>query len=87
MIPAVYPYVVMLQNALMRHLAASSLSAQERKEYRIIDEGTIHMARMAIFAGHAVNGVAKIHTEILKNSALKEWYRLYPCLLYTSRCV
>lgn len=36
------------------------------------------MARMAIFAGHAVNGVAKIHTEILKNSALKEWYRLYP---------
>lgn len=77
-IPAVYPYVVMLQNALMRHLAASSLSTQERKEYRIIDEGTIHMARMAIFAGHAVNGVAKIHTEILKNSALKEWYRLYP---------
>ena len=62
----------------MRHLAASSLSTQERKEYRIIDEGTIHMARMAIFAGHAVNGVAKIHTEILKNSALKEWYRLYP---------
>ena len=59
-IPAGYPYVVMLQNALMRHLAASSLSAQERKEYRIIDEGTIHMARMAIFAGHAVNGVAKI---------------------------
>ena len=77
-IPAVYPYVVMLQNALMRHLATSSLSAQERKEYRIIDEGSIHMARMAIFAGHAVNGVAKIHTEILKNSALKEWYRLYP---------
>ncbi len=77
-LPEVYPYVVLLQNALMRHLAARGLSAEERKVYRIIDEGTIHMARMAIFAGHTVNGVARIHTEILKSSALQEWYRLYP---------
>jgi starch phosphorylase len=36
------------------------------------------MARLAIFASHSTNGVAKLHTEILKNDALKEWYELYP---------
>lgn len=77
-IPQVYPYVVLLNNALMRELSAKGLSPWEREKYRIIDGQTIHMARMAIFAGHTVNGVARIHTEILKNSALKEWYRLYP---------
>ena len=77
-IPQVYPYVVMLHNALMRQLEAKGVLPQQRNAYRIIDGQTIHMARMAIFAGHTVNGVAGIHTEILKNDALKEWYRLYP---------
>ena len=77
-LPEVYPYVVMLQNALMRDLAQRQVPAGPRDRYRIIDGGQIHMARMAIYAGHAVNGVAKIHTEILKKSALKEWYELYP---------
>ena len=36
------------------------------------------MARMAIFASHSTNGVARIHTDILKNDALKEWYAIYP---------
>ena len=77
-IPQVYPYVVMLHNALMRQLEAKGVLPQQRNAYRIIDGQTIHMARMAIFAGHTVNGVARIHTEILENDALKEWYRLYP---------
>ena len=38
----------------------------------------IHMARLAIFATHSTNGVAAIHTEILKKDALKEWYAIYP---------
>ncbi|MDD3193735.1 MAG: glycogen/starch/alpha-glucan phosphorylase [Oscillospiraceae bacterium] len=77
-LPEVYPYVVMLQNALMRSLAAKGFSAEKRAGYSIIEKETVHMARMAIFAGHTINGVAKIHTEILKNSALKDWYQLYP---------
>ena len=36
------------------------------------------MARMAIYASHSTNGVAWIHTEILKNDALNEWYKIYP---------
>lgn len=45
---------------------------------RIINHGEISMANLAIVGSHSVNGVAKIHTEILKNRELKDFYLLYP---------
>ena len=46
---------------------------------RIIDDdGRVHMAHMDIHFGHSVNGVAALHTEILKNSELNNFYKLYP---------
>ena len=46
---------------------------------RIIDENNrVHMAHMDIHYGHSVNGVAALHTEILKNSELHNFYTLYP---------
>ncbi|MGL4902895.1 MAG: glycogen/starch/alpha-glucan phosphorylase [Cetobacterium sp.] len=45
---------------------------------RIINYGEIRMANLAIIGSHSVNGVAKIHTEILKNRELKDFYLLYP---------
>ncbi|QEY34129.1 glycogen/starch/alpha-glucan phosphorylase [Caproiciproducens galactitolivorans] len=78
-IPNVYRYVVMIDKALVKELAKMGIPEDERGEYRIIDENNqIHMASLAVFATHSVNGVAKIHTEILKNNTLKEWYALYP---------
>jgi len=45
---------------------------------RILYCGNICMASLAIYASGTVNGVAKIHTEILKEDVLKDWYALYP---------
>ncbi len=45
---------------------------------RIIDGNLIHMARLAVYASSYTNGVAWIHTEILKNDVLKDWYAIYP---------
>ena len=42
------------------------------------DAGRVHMAHMDIHYGHSVNGVAALHTEILKSSELKPFYDLYP---------
>lgn len=42
------------------------------------EQKTIHMANLAVYASSGVNGVAKLHTEILKNSVLKQWHELYP---------
>lgn len=78
-IPQTYRSIVMLHKALLRELKAlGKVTEEEQKKYYIIDNDTIHMARLAIFATHSTNGVAKIHTEILKKDALKEWYEIYP---------
>lgn len=78
-IPQVYKYAVMLQKALVKEMKTyGKVTEDELRKYNIIDNDTLHMARMAIFASHSTNGVAKLHTEILKNDALKEWYELYP---------
>lgn len=44
----------------------------------IVANGQIHMARLAIVGSHSVNGVAALHTEILKKQELKDFYDLYP---------
>ena len=44
----------------------------------ILYDGQVKMANMAIVAGYSVNGVARLHTEILKNQELKDFYELFP---------
>ena len=47
-------------------------------EMSILQDGNVHMARLAVIGGHSVNGVAKIHSEILKNMTMKEFNEYYP---------
>lgn len=44
----------------------------------LIKDGTVHMANVAIYAGSKVNGVAALHTEILKENTFRDWYNIYP---------
>ena len=44
----------------------------------IILDGRVHMAGLAVYATHATNGVAALHSEILKNDVFAEWYSLWP---------
>ena len=50
----------------------------DRNRYFIIRDGVIHMANLAIYVAAKVNGVAKIHTEILKTNTFRDWYELFP---------
>lgn len=78
-IPNVYKYVVMIQKAMVKELKSFGKSeAEDMEVYNIIDGKLIHMARLAIYASHSTNGVAGLHTDILKSDALKEWYEIYP---------
>ncbi|MBQ3554411.1 MAG: glycogen/starch/alpha-glucan phosphorylase [Clostridia bacterium] len=77
-LPQVYPYVVMLNLKLRQELLTKGVSKEEMRNYLILDGGVVHMARMAIYVCHQTNGVAQIHTEILKTRALSDWNRLYP---------
>ncbi len=44
----------------------------------IVKDNTAHMANLSIYVGSYVNGVAAIHTEILKNDVFKDWYHMFP---------
>lgn len=78
-IPNVYRYVVMINKVLLKELSDMGITGEAQKPFMIIDEhSVVHMVRLATFATHSVNGVAEIHTEILKTSTLKEWYEIYP---------
>ena len=48
------------------------------REYELFADGVIHMSRIACFVGCKINGVAAVHTEIIKNETLNKWYELYP---------
>ncbi|MGN1235127.1 MAG: glycogen/starch/alpha-glucan phosphorylase, partial [Christensenellaceae bacterium] len=50
----------------------------DRNRYYIIRDGRIHMANLAIYVAGKVNGVAQIHTDILKRETFHDWYELYP---------
>ena len=53
---------------------------KERREKKlfIIDEDIVHMANLSIYVGSYVNGVAEIHSQILKDDCFKNWYQVFP---------
>ena len=77
-VPEVYPYIVMVQNELGYFLHKKGIDGGARQIYNIIEEKRIHMARLAVFGTHTTNGVAQLHTDLLKSDTLKEWHELYP---------
>jgi len=50
----------------------------QEQNVQIIQNGRVHMANLAIYASRKLNGVAKLHTEILKENTFKEWYKICP---------
>ena len=72
---AVVPHLM----PIIRELAKRVSEKYADKELQIIDEwNRVHMARMDMHYGFSVNGVAALHTEILKNVELKPFYDIYP---------
>ena len=77
--PAIVPIIKELDARNKKMLEEKKLSADEIEKLAIIDsENRVHMANIDIHYGFSVNGVAYLHTEILKNSELNNFYKLYP---------
>ena len=69
-VPQLMPIIRELDNKVRAKVADESTY--------IIKDGLLHMAHMDIHFGYSVNGVAYLHTEILKNTELNNFYKLYP---------
>ncbi len=64
---------------IIRELDSRIRNKYNNDKVNIIDEqGRVHMAHMDIHYGFSINGVAGLHTEILKNTELNEFYKIYP---------
>lgn len=77
-VPQLVPVVWQLHHTLQRELRRHALTGEAAAKYWIIENRTVHMARLAIFATHSTNGVAALHTELLKTQVLPHWHTLYP---------
>ncbi len=70
-VPQLLPIIFELNNRVVQKYSDKSVAI-------IDDENRVHMAHMDIHYGYSVNGVAYLHTEILKNSELNNFYKIYP---------
>ena len=77
-LPEVYGYIVMINEKFIKDMYAKGMAKKDIAKIQPVSNGMVNMAYMAIYVSSYVNGVAQIHTEILKNDALKPWYELYP---------
>lgn len=78
LLPRVYEIIIQINEALIAELYAKKVQKSTINKLKIIKGDLVHMADMACYASSHVNGVAEIHTQILKDSVLADWYKLYP---------
>ena len=79
LLPRVYQIVEEINRRFVLDIQAKYPGAQEKiRKMAIIYDGQVKMAHLAIAAGHSVNGVARLHTEILKKQELKDFYEMMP---------
>ena len=79
LLPRVYQIVEEINRRFVNEIRAKYPGNEEKvKKMAILYDGQVKMAHLAIVAGYSVNGVARLHTEILKNEELKDFYEMMP---------
>ena len=68
-------FIIEIEN---RYPYSTGITQEKIKKMAIVYDGQVKMAHLAIVAGFSVNGVARLHTEILKNQELKDFYEMFP---------
>ena len=79
LLPRIYQIIQEIDRRFIAQVRAQNPGNEEKvKKMAILMDGQVKMAHLAIVAGYSVNGVAKLHTEILKNQELKDFYQMMP---------
>ncbi len=77
-LPRVYNFILMINERFIKDMYSLGKDKKLITEMAPIGDGMVRMANMAVYASSYTNGVAAIHTEILKAETLKDWYEIYP---------
>ncbi len=79
LLPRIYQIVEEINRRFIAEIEAKYPGNKDKiAKMAIVYDGQVKMAHLAIVAGYSVNGVARLHTEILKNQELKDFYEMFP---------
>ncbi len=76
--PRIFEIVEGINNQFRAQMYEAGLYSELIDKMSPLADGKVQMAWLAIYGSRSVNGVAALHTDILKNETLKDWYELYP---------
>ncbi|AKK06374.1 maltodextrin phosphorylase [Corynebacterium mustelae] len=74
----VFEIVVEIDRRFREELAELNINPDQIHYMSPVRDGVVHMAWIACYAAYSINGVAALHTEIIKADTLKEWYGIWP---------
>ena len=77
-LPRIFAIIIQINEELIAEMYAGNVEKDKINRIKIIKGGLIHMADMACYASSHINGVAEIHTQILKDTVLSDWFSLAP---------
>ena len=77
-LPRIYEIIIQINEELIAELYARGEQKDKINRMKIIKGELIHMADMACYASSHINGVAEIHTQILKDTVLSDWFSICP---------
>ncbi|MBQ2518101.1 MAG: glycogen/starch/alpha-glucan phosphorylase [Clostridia bacterium] len=77
-VPKIYGIIERIDAHLVDELRGRGVPQDRIDRMHIIDGGLVHMARLAAYVSTYINGVAEIHSELLKTSVLADWYAVFP---------
>lgn len=77
-LPRIYIILNQINESFLTEISSLNLSSQLINEVSIIYNGEVRMANLCVFVSHTVNGVSKLHSEIIKQNIFNGFYQLYP---------
>ena len=78
LLPRIYMIIEEIHRRSQLEFSQKHINESSRKNMSIIKDGMVYMANLAIFATFSTNGVAALHTDILKADTFKDFYQIYP---------
>ena len=78
LLPRIYMIIEEIHRRSQLEFSQKHITEDARKNMAIIKDGMVYMANLAIFSTFSTNGVAALHTDILKADTFKDFYQLYP---------
>lgn len=78
LLPRIYMIIEEIHRRSQLEFSQKHINEDARKNMAIIKDGMVYMANLAIFSAFSTNGVAALHTDILKADTFKDFYQLYP---------